>query len=103
MKKNLLYKTMLCGIAFTLIPEAIFGVDTGTAFGGNIINDHANSLSNVLFGPVAKMGAIFGGITGVILGYLQQSAAKMLTFGGIMLASVALPAVIKGVYTMLLP
>lgn len=103
MGKNLIYTALLCGLALCLEPALAFAVETTTPFGGAALNTHAESLSKVLFGPIAKIAAIFGGVTGVIYGYLQQSVAKMLTFGGIMLASAALPTFINGFYTMLLP
>ena len=62
-----------------------------------------DSLSQVLFGPIAKIAAIFGGAIGMIFGLLQHSVTKFLTFGGIMLVSVALPDFIKSFYSILLP
>lgn len=103
MRNQTFYTTLFLAVALCAIPEVLSAVQSGTSFGGDAINSHADSLSKVLFGPIAKIAAIFGGVTGVIYGYLQQSVAKMLTFGGIMLVSVALPTFINGFYTLLLP
>jgi hypothetical protein len=103
MRNRLIFTAFLCGIALCFMPTLVFAVQKGSPFGGDAINAHADSLSQMLFGPIAKIAALFGGVTGVIYGYLQQSVAKMLTFGGIMLVSVALPTFINGFYSMLLP
>lgn len=103
MSKRQFYATLFFVVALSLVPEAISAVEKGTPFGGDVLNSHADSLSTMLFGPVAKVAAIFGGITGIIYGYLQQSFVKMLTFGGIMLVSAALPNFIKVFHSMLLP
>ena len=100
MEKRLVYLGL---ISMCLLPAVAFAVQTGMPFGGDAINAHAESISKLLFGPVAKIAAIFGGVAGIIFGYLQQSVMKMLSFGGIMLLSVALPSFINGFYSMLLP
>lgn len=103
MSKKEILPGFLCGIVLLMLPSMILAAQTGTPFGGDIINSHADNLSQILYGPIAKIAALFGGITGVIIGYLQQSVAKVLTFGGIMLVSAALPTFINGFYSMLLP
>lgn len=103
MSRHLIYTAMIFGIALILVPEVLSAVQAGTPFGGDALNTHANDLSKMLFGPVAKIASIFGGIAGIIYGYLQQSFVKMLTFGGIMLVSAALPTFINVFHSMLLP
>jgi hypothetical protein len=100
MKKHLIYMSFF---SMCLIPAMSFAVEAGMPFGGDVINAHATEIARLLFGPIAKIAAIFGGIAGIIFGYLQQSVMKVLTFGGLMLVSVALPTIINGFYTMLLP
>lgn len=101
MTKHLI--TIVCGVALSIIPTILFAVDTDIGAGGAAINTHADAISKVLFGPVAKTAAFFGGVIGVIYGLCQHSWTQMLTFGGIALVSIGLPTFIKGIYTLLLP
>lgn len=103
MKKHLIYTAMLLAIAFMLIPEEIYAVNTKVKFGGDALYEHADSLSDYVFGPVGRIAAIFGGASGVAYGLIQHSPAKILTFAAIMLGSAILPTFINGFYSMLLP
>lgn len=103
MKRELIGATVLGIIALTIFPECVFSGEVGRNFGGDVINSHADSLSQFLFGPVSRIAATFGGAVGIIRGYLQQSVGQMLTFGGIILTSAILPTFINSFYSMLLP
>jgi hypothetical protein len=103
MTKRSILTILVCGIAMSIIPTLVFAVGTDLHAGGAAINKHADDLSKILFGPVAKTAAFFGGVIGVIYGLCHHSWAQMLTFGGIALVSVGLPTFINGLYTLLLP
>ncbi|MFI5343137.1 MAG: hypothetical protein ACHQUC_02840 [Chlamydiales bacterium] len=103
MNRGLAGVAILGIIAISIAPEYVFSGEVGRSFGGDVINTHADSLSQFLFGPVARIAATFGGAVGIIRGYLQQSVGQMLTFGGIILTSAVLPTFINSFYSMLLP
>lgn len=103
MRKAQAVATLFFGLSLCLLPALVLGMDTKMPFGGSQLNEHAENLSTILFGPIARIAAIFGGVTGIIYGLIQHSITKIATFGGILLVSVALPKFINGFYTMLLP
>lgn len=104
MKKNFIFTAIACCALLCMFPEVVEAVEQNAniPFGGAALNTHADNISKILFGPVAKIAAVFGGAAGLLTGFIQQSVTKILTFGGLLLASVGLPTFINSFYTMLI-
>lgn len=107
MNQRFLCCTLICGLVLTLMPDVVFAIK-GNDFGaladaGKAFESHATSLKALLFGPILRIGALFGGAVGIITSLLQGSFSKLCIYGGISLASVVLPSVIDTCFSVLLP
>lgn len=102
MKKRLICNAIVCCALFCLFPDIVEAVSKDVPYGGADINAHADKISSLLFGPIAKVAAVFGGGIGILVGLVQQSVTKIMTFGGLALATAALPTFINNVFTILL-
>lgn len=103
MYRGLATAVLLGIIALIIMPECAFAGQVGKGLGGDVINAHADSLSEFLFGPVSRVAAVFGGAIGMIRGYLQASGMQMFTFGGLLISGMVLPQFINSIYSLILP
>lgn len=86
------------------MPESLLAVNnTDNAFGGQEINTFGTSVSSFLFGPLARLAAIFGSGFGVIQALLTSNYQRLVIFLGIGASVVILPTFINSVFTILLP
>lgn len=102
MKKNLVITSLALCALFCMFPDSVEAIQANAPNGGNVINTQADNISAILFGPVAKIAALFGGAIGLLTGFIQQSVTKILTFGGILLVSAGIPTFINSFYTILI-
>lgn len=104
MKKMIVF-VAVAGVSMVfLFPETLMAVQTTTDnFSGKEIENHADTVSNFLFGPVAKICAVLGGGYGFVSSLLTGSPKPLITFGGIGLSVAIIPQFIKSVFTILLP
>lgn len=99
-----IFIVLLSSTAVSLFPESLEAIQQGSSkFSASDINDHAKSISDFLFGPVAKIAGVLGGGYGLITSVLSSSVKPLITFGGIGLSVVLVPKFIESVFTMLLP
>lgn len=103
MRKDLIYTAVVCCALLCLFPGIVEAVSADAPYGAAGIDAHANRISAFLFGPIAKVAAVFGGGVGILVGLVQQSVTKIMTFGGLALATSALPTFINSIFTLLLP
>ena len=102
MKKNLVITSLALCALFCMFPGSVEAIQDNAPHGIGVINKEAANISALLFGPVSKVAALFGGAIGLLTGFIQQSVTKILTFGGILLASACIPTFIDSFYTILI-